>query len=59
MAMKFVTAVKKYFGLLPNQKTMEFAGEINELTQEDRNELAVMLSEELGEEVEPGEAKKK
>lgn len=50
----FVVACKQYFGFLPGQSLMEFRDEIRKLTPEDREELASMLSEALGELVDSG-----
>ncbi len=46
--MGFATACSKYFGRLPGQTTGEFAEELRALTPEDREEMAPLLSEELG-----------
>mgnify|MGYP006291326153 CR=1 FL=1 len=54
--MKFLTALKNYFGYLPVYKGQSglkgFALEVKELTETDRAELAPLLAEELGETVE-------
>ncbi len=44
----FAVACKKYFGLLPGQKVGEFVREIKDLTDDDRREMAPLLSAELG-----------
>jgi len=51
----FLAAVKQYFGMKPEYKGQigikGFAAEIKALTDKDREELKVMLAEELKEEI--------
>lgn len=49
--MTFAMAIRKYFGKLPGQTMADFAAEIKAFTDEDRADLAPLLSIELGEEV--------
>lgn len=55
MAIIFLAAVRKYFGIKPEHKGQAglkgFAAEIKELTPEDREEIKALLSVELNEEV--------
>jgi hypothetical protein len=50
--MNFVKACHTYFGRKPGQSLGEFGAELNALTPQDRRELALLLSVELGTEVE-------
>jgi len=58
MAKGFLTAMRQYFGNPPSgeyegqQGLRGFAAELKKLTPKDREELALMLSQELGEEIE-------
>ena len=52
MAIKFVVACRKFFGMKPGQTLLEFSHELKALTEEDKKELAGLLSVELGEPVE-------
>jgi len=45
---KLAVACKQFFGLKTGQAIGEFAAEIRELTPQDREELASMLTKELG-----------
>ena len=56
MTQSFVKACQNFFGRKPGQTLGEFAQEIKQLTQADRDELSVLLAEQLGEDVEPGVA---
>lgn len=47
----FTTACKEYFGLRPGTKLTAFAGELKDLTYEDKVEMAPLLGEVLGCEV--------
>lgn len=51
--LSFTQACHKYFSPKKNQKLFEFQAEIKALTEADRNELAPLLSVELGEPVTP------
>jgi len=51
MTMSFIIAAKKFFGTRTGQSLNEFAAEVRELTQEDREEMAPLLSKALGDEV--------
>jgi hypothetical protein len=42
--MSFVAAMKDYFGMLPDEKPVQFLGEIKKLTPNDRTDFTVMLS---------------
>jgi hypothetical protein len=53
MTTTFVVGCKKFFGTRKGQSLSEFAKEIRELTEDDRNEMAPLLSEALGGEVVP------
>ena len=52
----FIVACKKFFGFKPGQTLREFKTEVKELTQADRDELAPLLAQALGEPVEAGTA---
>lgn len=45
---KFTVAAKRFFGLKPGETLQEFAREIHALTNTDKDELAALLSVELG-----------
>jgi len=47
-------AVSMYFGKLPGQELTELAGEVKELSQDDRNWFAGALSTALGVQVAAG-----
>ena len=47
----FIIGAKKFVGTKPGQSLNEFAAEVRKLTQADREEMAPLLSEALGEEV--------
>jgi len=49
--MNFPSAAKRFFGLKPGETLQEFAAELKQLTPADKEELCVLLSKELGEEV--------
>jgi hypothetical protein len=49
---KFASACMKFFGKKPGETLLQFANEVKALTPEDKAELAPMLSEALGVEVE-------
>lgn len=49
---KFASACMKFFGRKPGESLLEFAGEVKKLTAEDKAEMAPLLSEALGVEVE-------
>ena len=46
--MSFMSACKQYFGLLPDERPLEFGKEVKALTQQDREEMIPMLEKELG-----------
>ena len=52
--MTFVVAMRKFFGYRDGHGLSDFAEEIKKLTQQDRVDLAGMLTKEFGEEVTPG-----
>ena len=49
---KFASACMKFFSKKPGETLLQFANEVKALTIEDKAELASMLSEALGVEVE-------
>jgi hypothetical protein len=49
--MSFVIACRNYFGIKERQTLLEFSEELKQLTKKDREELAPLLSQVLGEEV--------
>ena len=49
---KFNVACKRFFGLKHGETLQEFLGEVRKLTKEDREEMAPLLTAELGQEVE-------
>lgn len=51
MALTFVQATNRFFGKKPGQSTAEFAAELKDVDQKAREDLAVLLTKELGEEV--------
>lgn len=46
--MGFVPACKEFFGFAPGQSLMQFRDDVNCLTDADREELAPLLSKEIG-----------
>ena len=46
--MGFVVACSKFFGSKPGQSLLQFAGEVRQLTDKDKEELRPFLEKELG-----------
>lgn len=44
----FMAACRRFFGMKPGQTLTQFAEEVRGLTEEDRKELAPLMSEALG-----------
>lgn len=51
MPKTFVIGCKMFFGLKSDQTLAQFAKEVRRLSEDDRNEMAPLLTEALGEEV--------
>ena len=51
MSISHIVAINRYFGKKPGQTLSEFAGELRQLTDSDKEELVKLLSIELKEEV--------
>ena len=44
----FIVACSKFFGIKPGQSLLQFAGEVRQLTDIDKEDLRLFLEKELG-----------